>query len=316
MRRQAATTVALVTECSPSTPGSRDRFARDGWVKFERLIEPEEAAALQSVVEPLVEGEGVPGVAPSQVQRQFGDEGSLRLVKISQLTRTMPEFERLAHDNRVVEVVERLIGEGARLFRDVVVVKPARTGGALSMHQDSAYWDVEPPSLCSVWIALSDAPVDASCFAVISGTHRTRLTHGLMLKGRRRVPQFVTKLLRRAVSMAGTGDNPGAAGGSLRVWKLKRLVLAGATRRLPILGDLQDLQVLPEEVASSAPQQLPIRAGDAIFFHSLLVHGTGPNTSPTLTRFAEIISYMPANARFTGRGGTEFPLARQHSIAR
>lgn len=303
-----------VSPDAPAAAVSADRsakFQQDGWVVVDGLIERDEALGLRDIIDELVAGSEHPCVDPAQIQRQYGEQGTLRLVKISQLTRTVPEFERLAHDDRVVDVVESLIGEGARLFRDVVVVKPAMTGGALSLHQDSAYWDVEPPSLVSAWIALSDAPVEASCLDVMSGTHRERLEHGLIIGGKRRLPQPATKLLRKAVSMAGTGDNPGAAGGNIHIWKLKRFVLAGATKVLPALGDLQDLRVLPEEVAEVQSQSLPIKAGDAVFFHSLLVHGTGPNVSPTITRSADIISYLPAHARFTGRGDVDFPLARR-----
>jgi hypothetical protein len=120
----------------------------------------------------------------------------------------------------------------------------------------------------------------------------------------------IVKLLRNLVSYAGTGDNPGAAGGNLALWRAKRLVLANATRFLPALADLQDFQAIPAEIDESRAVALTARPGDVVFFHSLLLHATGPNTSG-ITRYTPLISYMSKDAHFTGKGTPSFRLARR-----
>ena len=112
------------------------------------------------------------------------------------------------------------------------------------------------------------------------------------------------------MSLAGTGDNPEGAGGSLLAWRAKRWVLAETTKYLPMLFDLQDFRIPPAALTSEREVLLPVQAGDVVFFHSLLWHASGPNRSD-VTRFAEIISFMGAAARFVGRGHGQFPLARQ-----
>jgi hypothetical protein len=244
------------------------------------------------------------------VQLQWTRQGEVSLVKIPQLAERSDSFSDLAHDPRVVDVVEELIGAGARLFRDVVVGKPARAGARLSAHQDSAYWDVEPKALVSAWIALTDAPDGRSPLELVPRTHRGLLPHGLVLGDRFELPALVVKALRRAVSAAGTGDNPEASGGSQPLWKLKTLVLTRATRVAPWLASLQDYRVLPSALAALEPVLLPVAAGDAVFFHSLIVHGTPPNQTEA-DRFAHIVSYMPAGARCKSLGGEHFPAARR-----
>jgi ectoine hydroxylase-related dioxygenase (phytanoyl-CoA dioxygenase family) len=112
------------------------------------------------------------------------------------------------------------------------------------------------------------------------------------------------------VSLAGTGDNPEGTGGSLLAWRAKRWILAETTKYLPALFDLQDYRIPPDAVAAHDDVPLPVQAGDVICFHSLLWHASGPNQSET-TRYAEVISFMSASARFVGRGGGSFPLSRR-----
>jgi ectoine hydroxylase-related dioxygenase (phytanoyl-CoA dioxygenase family) len=112
------------------------------------------------------------------------------------------------------------------------------------------------------------------------------------------------------VTVAGTGDNPEATGGSTLAWKAKRWVLADTTKYAPMLHDLQDFRIPIEALKVADEVLLPVEAGDVIFFHSLLWHASGPNRTDS-TRFAEIVSFMGPEAAFVGRGAGRFPLARR-----
>jgi ectoine hydroxylase-related dioxygenase (phytanoyl-CoA dioxygenase family) len=289
---------------------SQTEFDRDGYVVVRGLISPDECDRLTACVE-QVQRSTDPRLARA-VQRQYGRRRSLRIVKLNQLTELVPEFEELAHRTEIVDRVEQLIGPESRVFRDVTVVKPAHTGGVLRHHQDSAYWDVEPKNLVSAWIALSDAPVEAGPLSVIPGSHRSLTRHDLVLANRVPVPSRVTSLLRRLVSRAGTGDNVASAGGRGLLWRAKRLVLASSTKLVPGLAGLQDYHV--RRIDPAACCVLDVARGDVVFFHSLLVHGTGPNTT-TNERVGAIISYMPSGSTLPRADASAFPLARRTSHA-
>jgi ectoine hydroxylase-related dioxygenase (phytanoyl-CoA dioxygenase family) len=234
----------------------------------------------------------------------------VKLIKVSGLVERDPRFNAVATRESLVDIVEALIGVGSRRFRDVLIVKPARTVGVFSYHQDSAYWDVEPKALVSAWIGLGDVTAEGSCLGVVPGTHTRSVEHGLYLRGRHEVPRPITRALRTLVSLAGTGDNPERTGGSMLAWKAKRWILAEATKYAPVLFDFQDFRVPPSVLKAEREVMLPVNAGDVIFFHSLLWHASGPNHSDS-TRFAEIVSFMGPTARFVGRGDGRFPLARR-----
>ena len=285
-------------------------YRDQGYVVVRSLFSRELVLAWRERAERML-GEDDPQKNPHAVftQKAYSHEGKLRFAKVNGLLDRDTAWARELQDGAFSEVIEALLGVGARRFRDVLVVKPARTGGELSAHQDSAYWDVDPPALVSAWVALGDVDEAQSPLFVVPSTHAELVEHGIYLRGHRRVPWFVSRGLRRLVSLAGTGDNP-ESGGNLTLWKAKRWLLATMTRRLPFLFDFQDFRLPPEIVRERGGRSLPVRAGDVIFFHSLLWHASGANSSE-ITRYAEIASFMSAESRVAGQSTTApFPEVR------
>ena len=301
--------VAVAVHAQAPSHDIAESFARDGFVVLRGLLPRADVMALRAHAETLVQ-EGRDGASSPYVQTAFDAAGAPKIVKVSGLVERDARFHDIATRDVLVDVVERLIGAGSRRFRDVLIVKPAHTGGVFSYHQDSAYWDVEPKALVSCWIGLGDVPAEASCLSVVPATHTTYLEHALYLRGRYKVPQPITRLLRRLVSMSGTGDNPEGTGGSTLAWRAKRWLLADTTRFAPALHDLQDFRIPLDAVSATGEVLLPVAAGDVIFFHSLLWHASGPNRTAS-ARFAEIVSFMGPQAAFVGKGHGRFPLARR-----
>ena len=289
------------------TDEQRHEFRERGYLVLPGLIAPpllEQVAARAAEI--LAGGEGV-------VSRVSGSERRV-LQKVAGLSRTDPVFGELAHYGPLVDAVEGLLGEPALIFRDVMVVKPAREGAEFHWHQDSAYWDIEPRSLISAWVALGDVPEGSGCLRFVPGTHLAEVEHDLPLGETRRLPRPLARLLRRLVSLAGTGDNPGGAGGNRVLYALKQLVLGSATKALPFLGNLGEYSVGQVEIdrLGIPPVSVPASAGTVVLFHSLLLHSSNPNTSDA-DRPAPIVSYMGESFRFTGRGEASFDVARRSS---
>lgn len=288
----------------------RAAYDRDGYVVVRRLFSRAEVLTLRTHAESLVahDHEGEP---LRFVQTAYDRKGAVKLIKASGLADHDRQFNAFATRDSLVDVVETLLGRGARRFRDVLIVKPGCTGASFSYHQDSAYWDVEPQTLVSAWISLGDVSEDGSCLRIVPGTHQHPIEHQLYLRGRHRVPPSVTRMFRRLVSLAGTGDNPEGAGGNVLAWKAKRWILTEITRYVPVVSELQDFRIPPTAVEPGSEVLLPVQAGDVVFFHSLLWHASGPNRTD-IPRFAEIISFMGPHTRFVGRGPGTFPRARRH----
>lgn len=80
-------------------------------------------------------------------------------------------------------------------------------------------------------------------------------------------------------------------------------VVAGGHRAgpLPHVAVTDDFVIAPGHVDEGAARLLPMRAGDGLFFHSLIPHYTAPNRSSAWRR-AVVLSYMSARSTYTGSG--------------
>ena len=79
------------------------------------------------------------------------------------------------------------------------------------------------------------------------------------------------------------------------------------------IAQAQDAEPARDHDLQGAHQiEVPLKAGDALFFHSLIVHGSGPNRSPN-PRNTALYAYFPPHVRYVpGKGGTRektYPVA-------
>jgi phytanoyl-CoA hydroxylase len=159
-------------------PQQVEQYRRDGYLVFDRLFRREEVAALLSCLEELVlervtRPEGVAVQIEPAVRRGEAEATSpLEAVrKVEGLVERVPAFAGLAADPRLLDAMQDLVGPDIKLFRDALMMKPPRHGSAKPYHQDSAYWQVDPPDLVSAWIALDDATLENGCMRVLPGSH-------------------------------------------------------------------------------------------------------------------------------------------------
>ncbi len=88
--------------------------------------------------------------------------------------RTMPHLilpwvTRLAQDPRILDPVEDILGPDILVFTSTFFIKEAKTPTIADWHQDSTYYGLEPKEEITVWVALSDAPIEAGCMDVLPG---------------------------------------------------------------------------------------------------------------------------------------------------
>ncbi|MCL4859447.1 MAG: phytanoyl-CoA dioxygenase family protein [Caldilineaceae bacterium] len=101
-----------------------------------------------------------------------------QLLQIMQMCEQSILFRRLVGDDRILDVIEDLLGPNIQLFHDQGLWKPAYTGGPVHWHQDNAYWRCSPPNLVSAWLTLDDVTRENGAMQFIPGTHLQTVGHG------------------------------------------------------------------------------------------------------------------------------------------
>ncbi|MCZ7645489.1 MAG: phytanoyl-CoA dioxygenase family protein [Planctomycetota bacterium] len=162
--------------------------------------------------------------------------------KIGGMSDLSGAFHDLMCHPRITRALRMVMGPVIELYRDVLMMKPARVGREKPWHQDSVYWPWNPMDLCSAMTALDDAAPENGCLQVIPRTHLKEIQH----YGR-------------------------------------------------------ELQIDLTEEQQANTHYVPLKAGDTLLFHSLLLHGSEPNRSEQDRRVA-ILSYKTPGLKFIGKG--------------
>jgi phytanoyl-CoA hydroxylase len=164
------------------TPEQQRQYAEHGFLVFPRLFAREEIDGWLRRLEELVLAEDRSTGIRMQVEPAVtrGDVAApdplAALRKVEGLVEHDGVFRALATHPRLLEPLTEILGPDIKLFRDALMMKPPQHGSAKPYHQDSAYWSIDPPDLCSAWIALDDATLENGCMRVIPGSHR----HGVV----------------------------------------------------------------------------------------------------------------------------------------
>ncbi|MBI4558659.1 MAG: phytanoyl-CoA dioxygenase family protein [Candidatus Hydrogenedentes bacterium] len=226
-------------------------YERDGYLAYDRLLSEREVDALVTRIEHYVAHpkEGIriqvePVVQQGRAQAVRPIDG---IRKIEKLVENDDLYLGLAKHPGILPRIQDILGEPVRIFRDALMMKPAGLGSAKPYHQDSAYWSIDPMTLCSIWVAMEDATVENGCMRVIAGSqHDGVIEH----------------------------------------------------------KHLEDFMVTDDHIDYSKEVTVPLHKGGVLFFHSLLLHATSPNTSDK-SRRAMVVSYMGAHHKWTGKPDEE-----------
>ena len=239
-------------------------FEQEGYLIVEDLLSAEEVETCQAEIHKLhqfaaeqesdAEKERAE-VARRHVQREpfAKDEtqgNNLPVLRKAENTRQYSDvFRDLAQHPKLIAVVQELTGsEDLLLFRSTLMFKPAFHGSSHGLHQDSAYWPMEPPNLVTVSIALNDATPENGCFKVIPQSH---------------------------------------------LWGMQSW---GHIARQ------QGAELTDRKEVAAQQTDVPLSAGSALFFHSLMVHGSGPNTTAN-ARNTALYAYFSPQVRYVPRDG-------------
>ncbi len=228
-------------------------FEQQGYLIVADLLNSREVAECQREIQRLHQLAADLEARQDPLSRHFQREPFSRdqnrdgrpvLRKIENTRALSPCFAQLAAHPRLVAIVQALLGDDLLLFRSTLMLKPAFHGSAHALHQDSAYWPMEPPALVTASIAVDNATADNGCIKIIPGSHH---------------------------------------------WGLQEWGHIAQQQGAPLTNR--------KDFDSSGQIDVPLAAGSAVLFHSLMVHGSGPNQSDC-SRNTALYAYFSPHVRY------------------
>ena len=84
------------------------------------------------------------------------------------------KFLKYCFNEKILNIIEQLIGKNFALWNSSFFAKPALNGYATPWHQDGQYWPIRPLATCSVWLAIDDATSKNGCLKFIKGSHKDK----------------------------------------------------------------------------------------------------------------------------------------------
>ena len=86
-----------------------------------------------------------------------------------------PIFDRVAHNSKVLDAVESIIGKDILVCGTTLFIKNPDEKGFVSFHQDAKYIGLEPNNWVTAWIAVTDSNEENGCMRMWSGSHKEEL---------------------------------------------------------------------------------------------------------------------------------------------
>ena len=86
-----------------------------------------------------------------------------------------PAFQNAVCDERILDILERILAPNIEFLSDKVVFKSDSMTFASPWHQDWHYW--HGAHKYSIWVALDDATVENGCLKLFPGSHKSAIVH-------------------------------------------------------------------------------------------------------------------------------------------
>lgn len=161
------------------TPDQRSAYEREGYLVLPGLIENVLVEKVRGRIDALAQGaaplpEGVqrmeePAVARGDVTVKSAGAALRKLEGVP--LATDPSINKCARHPLLLQVMKELLGEDLKLLRAAAMLKPPHVGSPKGLHQDAAYYPIEPQNHIAAWIALEPATKENGCMEVLPRAH-------------------------------------------------------------------------------------------------------------------------------------------------
>jgi ectoine hydroxylase-related dioxygenase (phytanoyl-CoA dioxygenase family) len=137
-----------------------NKYAKDGFVKIEKLIDPEFISQIKKVVQSSVL------IRKGKDERELKDKTQYEqsLLQCGYLCWDFPALKDFVFAKRFAGIAKELLQvEHIRLWHDQALFKEPE-GRHTDVHQDCSYWPIsEPQFTITMWLGLTNVPIEKGC---------------------------------------------------------------------------------------------------------------------------------------------------------
>ena len=141
-----------------------DRFHRDGYLRFGKVVENDELERLRGALSRVIAAE-LAHVDDSTLPPEFaygharrGDrdrKGERAIHQFVNMWKVAPEFRAVLDNPIVTGAIRDLMAVSRiRLWHDQVISKPPGDNALFSCHHDFYFWPLDRPTMITCWLAL------------------------------------------------------------------------------------------------------------------------------------------------------------------
>ena len=265
----------------PLSEAEKRHYRREGWLTVVGLLGSDDLAGLRQAIREVAESARSGGRHAGCLELEPSDARRRPAIRrIIDPYARHEAFRRAAHDPRIVDRVESLIGPDIGLQHSKLNWKPARFGSPVEWHQDLAYYPHTNDGVMAVLIYLDDAQKANGCLQVLPRQHHRYLSHnagGGAFAGRV-TEQLDAENDRQGAETDRLGAETDRQGAETDRQGAETDRQGAETDRQGAETDRQGAET-DRQGAEVEPRALPAPAGSAIFLHGLTPHSSLPNTS-------------------------------------
>jgi len=174
----------MATTTAPAATGTLSasqlaEFYQNGFVVLRSLVDPQTVEFAKRTIDDRIR-EKVPEVQYEKEALQGRNPESLtpeeRILAVRGIHQQVfrdDRFFRLASYEPLLSALVSLLGPDIKVLQDMALIKPPHIGSEKPLHQDAAYFEVEPfDQIVGTWWALDAANEENGCMFVWPGTNR------------------------------------------------------------------------------------------------------------------------------------------------
>ncbi len=150
-----------------------DTYHEKGWLVVNGVLNDDEVQALRDVTDHFVDQSRAYTAHTDVFDLEPGHTAAEpRLLRLKSPVKQHPVYDRTMRHERILDVVEDLIGAGVRTNGDKLNMKAPFYGSAIEWHQDWAFYPHTNDDLLAVGVCMDDTLLENGCMLCIPGSHR------------------------------------------------------------------------------------------------------------------------------------------------